>query len=440
MQLNQEQENTFFTLIVKEDLEGVLYDSYLIAYHMSDSFALAYEAGTKDLRQFEGTLQRYVLNSGRTFNDIEPFCEEQEIVNDDPDDTGDGPSGPGDGDLGNDHGDTVDGSSDGTSSDSGSTGDTTVGGSLPPIICSSTQMVKNCGCTGGGCAEGFHSTVTCGSNPENDGVGYGANASFLDSVQCFKSEKSMYGGVKASGCGEEDIIITDNEIGLNRDCNNLEDLANSASFHERMAELIANNSGNTEIGYWGYKNDQDQVNYPNNDIDRFESNPNVMHLDPSTPQDAIDSYIHNHFNGVWPNGTPRKTLPVPSGADLSTLYNLNRTGRIKKLNEFVMVMTAPGDTSSPDDDTVYAITISNTVQFNTLTPVLGESPEIIDLNFAEYEVNNEYSSALNEKNLANLLKDKNYGLTLYRGDKNNLSSWTRLKPKTDGSIRETNCN
>ena len=301
-------------------------------------------------------------------------------------------------------------------------------------------MVKNCGCTGGGCAEGYHSTVTCGSNPENDGVGYGANASFLDSVQCFESEKSMYGGVKASGCGEEDIIITDNEIGLNRDCNNLEDLANSASFHERMAELIANNSGNTEIGYWGYKNDQDQVNYPNNDIDRFESNPNVMHLDPSTPQDPIDSYIHNHFNGVWPNGTPRKTLPVPSGADLSTLYNLNRTGRIKKLNEFVMVMTAPGDTSSPDDDTVYAITISNTVQFNTLTPVLGESPEIIDLNFAEYEVNNEYSSALNEKNLANLLKDKNYGLTLYRGDKNNLSSWTRLKPKTDGSIRETNCN
>ena len=289
MQLNQEQENTFFTLIVKEDLEGVLYDSYLIAYHMSDSFALAYETGSKDLRQFEGTLQRYVLNSGRTFNDIEPFCEEQEIVNDDPDDTGDGPSGPGDGDLGNDHGDTVDGSSDGTSSDSGSTGDTTVGGSLPPIICSSTQMVKNCGCTGGGCAEGFHSTVTCGSNPENDGVGYGANASFLDSVQCFKSEKSMYGGVKASGCGEEDIIITDNEIGLNRDCNNLEDLANSASFHERMAELIANNSGNTEIGYWGYKNDQDQVNYPNNDIDRFESNPNVMHLDTSTPQDAIDS-------------------------------------------------------------------------------------------------------------------------------------------------------
>ncbi len=434
MQLNQEQENTFFTLIVKEDLEGVLYDSYLIAYQMSDSFALAYEAGTKNLRQFEGTLQRYVLNSGRTFNDIEPFCEEQEIVNDDPDDTGDGTSGPGDGDLGNDSGDPVDGSSDGTSSDSGSTGGTTGGSSLPPIVCSSTQMVKNCGCTGGGCAEGFHSTVTCGSNPENGGVGYGASASFLDSVQCFESEKSMYGGVKASGCGEEDIIIIE-EDETEEPCDNFNDLENDQDFKDQM-ELLQNlaQTDNKETAYKMVADGDGGYNFSA----PIEGPENTLALGPVNIPDGevLEGFIHNHFDMAG-------SLSVFSPGDLYSIYAMAKAGHLS--DSFVMVVTT-------SDNTMYAITIEDSASFIAFGDVNLEGLQIDDNNSipSVYEgeekelfpngITDTSTNGLNEESFAKLLGFANTGLNLFKSD-NNFENWQMLSFNSqNNNVENQNCN
>ena len=48
--------------------------------------------------------------------------------------------------------------------------------------------------------------------------------------------------------------------------------------------------------------------------------------------------------------------------------------------------------------------------------------------------------ALNLERLAKLLKEKMLGMTLYRGDPNDLSNWTRLKIRNNGTLKENNCN
>ena len=78
-----------------------------------------------------------------------------------------------------------------------------------------------------------------------------------------------------------DINVEEDDLGLARDCNNLTDLANSPSFQQRMQELIANNSGNTEIGYYGRNDANDNMVYDAND--RFESMPNAQEVKPNEP-------------------------------------------------------------------------------------------------------------------------------------------------------------
>jgi len=78
------------------------------------------------------------------------------------------------------------------------------------------------------------------------------------------------------------------DIGLNRDCRKIRKAINSASFQEKMTELIDNTAGNNEKGYWGKYNNDDILQFSENDF--FESAEGEFEMEPSTPQDPIDSY------------------------------------------------------------------------------------------------------------------------------------------------------
>lgn len=133
-------------------------------------------------------------------------------------------------------------------------------------------------------------------------------------------------------------------------------------------------------------------------------------------------------------------MSVFSGADLYSVYWLAQNGRIADLSNFVMFVATPGQSASADDDTLYAMTISNPVQFNNVVSSLGVVPDLIDQDYGRKGINPNVSTELNEKRLAEIIKERKYGFSLYRGNRNDLTEWTRIKIKSNGAIRENNCN
>ncbi len=250
---------------------------------------------------------------------------------------------------------------------------------------------------------------------------------------------------KVEGC-EQDVngncpedsgyvgVNTDNDFEeLISDCNDLSNLSGSASFQQRMQELITNTTGNTEIGYWGRTDSNGKTTYAAGD--KFQSQPNVREIRPTPPTSPINSFIHNHFN----NGAG--SLQVFSPGDLYTVYNMYVNGLIADLDNFVMVIATPGNSvSDPNDDTVYAITVSNTTEFINLANILAVTPHLINRSYGAMGINQSISTSLNEERLARLFKESKIGLTLYRGDKNNLNNWTRLKIKNNDQLKENKCN
>ena len=151
---------------------------------------------------------------------------------------------------------------------------------------------------------------------------------------------------------------TNFDLGLAMDCNKLQNLSNSPSYQQRMAELIANNSGNTEKGYYGRNDSNGNMVY--NSSDGFEGEPDSGEIQQPLPSSPVDSYIHNHSFYINIDGETEKPLPFFSGADLYTLYILFEGGYVNDPSDFVMVVTTPGQNiSDSSDDTLYAIIISD---------------------------------------------------------------------------------
>ncbi|TXD80794.1 hypothetical protein ESY86_19985 [Subsaximicrobium wynnwilliamsii] len=227
-------------------------------------------------------------------------------------------------------------------------------------------------------------------------------------------------------CIEEDELISD--------CNLLENLSLSADFATKMQELINNTTGNTEIAYFGSTDDNDDTTFP----DRVESQPDQRGVNVSISSNVpVDVFIHNHFN----NGLG--SLSVFSGSDLYTLYQLYTNGNISDVDEYVMVVATPGsNASSTDDDTVYAITINDLNSFAEFGSKFLIDDFLIDALYQNIgnKIDTNISINLNEERFAKLLKDFSSGLTLHRGDRNDLTSWTKLKVKNDNTIKESNCN
>lgn len=134
-----------------------------------------------------------------------------------------------------------------------------------------------------------------------------------------------------------------------------------------------------------------------------------MEIRPEHPTFPIDSYIHNHFTKIDPDtGLVAKSLPVFSGGDLYTLFNLYNGELINDLSSFVMFVTTPGvNINSPDDDTLYAITVSNSVQFVNVADALGVTPLLIGNEYENYNIRLNINVLQNEKKLAEIFKENN---------------------------------
>jgi hypothetical protein len=244
---------------------------------------------------------------------------------------------------------------------------------------------------------------------------------------------------------DEVAVITDKEdfLELMSDCNVLENLSNSPSFDQRMQELINNVNGNTEIGYWGRNDSNNNAVFDTND--RFQSQPNQMQLSPALPSQSIDSYIHNHSftTSIDANGQTisHKPFATFSPADFYTLFLLFSNNLVTDPDNFVMVMSSPGQSiNNPDDDTVYAVTINNPNDFTTFGALYLWDLDVAENFFSRVGLNPASATTMQEKKLAEILKDNNLGMTLYRGNRNDLSNWTRIKIKNNGDVQENNCN
>ena len=69
----------------------------------------------------------------------------------------------------------------------------------------------------------------------------------------------------------------EDEESLRSDCNKLENLSNSQDYQTRMQELITATTGNTEVGYWGFNQDETEMIYHQNN--RFESEPDQNEIE-----------------------------------------------------------------------------------------------------------------------------------------------------------------
>ncbi|MGY0393552.1 hypothetical protein ACW5R3_13470 [Bizionia sp. KMM 8389] len=252
-----------------------------------------------------------------------------------------------------------------------------------------TTTLKPCDLTGG---------VTPGSStPSNQGpygsVGDGGNT----------SSPTACGGSRKCVPVDTDSVMTEDQedaATLISDCNVLNDLSASPDFPTRMQDLIANVTGNTEIAYYGETNSNDVTSFPNDSNHRFESLPNAgAVVDFPLPVSVINAIIQNHFN----DGTGSYSIFSPQ--DLASFFSLysNSTGSslIQDLDNFVAIVLTPGETASPDDDTVYALTISSTIDFTAVADLYAISPELIKVEYENRKISPNISNNLNEERLPN---------------------------------------
>ncbi|WP_283637546.1 hypothetical protein [Aquaticitalea lipolytica] len=274
-----------------------------------------------------------------------------------------------------------------------------------------------------------------GNNSNNNGDGNGSGTETgndTDNTDTNNSnndgDSTQYGGGGGADTNDENAGDTnlpddlDNTVAtlpnIDNTCNKLSKVSNSPSFQLRMQELIANTVNNTEIFYYGRHLNNGNMDYSAND--RYEGQPNFVGVDVPLPNTKVDSFIHNHFNNG--NGT----LSVFSGSDLYSLYELYINDKIKDLSKFVMVVTTPGNNiSSTDDDTVYAITINNSLEFATFGTKFLTDPLIVDVllyNDRDNKIDKNISNELNEERFVRMLQKNSSGMSVYRGNRTNLNS------------------
>ncbi len=435
VELDDDDPKTFYNFIIRQNADSTFSEPYIKKYTMSDSFYDNYSNGIATFDSFEGEFTNYSITESI---DIDNLLNR----------SGDCPPVPVDDDTTNDPNDPVNNSGGGGGgSATGTTGNTnsTTQSNGIPVTCSSSIVVIPCnGSTAYG--GGNHD----GSNPACTGTFKGAT--YLRIVCSDGSGgdiqlKSAANKTSSNPCpGDDgDVGVLDEDDVLISKCKKLKKLSESSSFQQRMQELINNTSGNTEINYWGRNDNLNNMNYA--DSDRSESAENAREIKPNPPISSVDSYIHNHsfVTVINQSGQPvtYKPFPVFSGADLYTVSNMYVNGLINDLSDFIIVVATPGQNiNSTDDDTVYAITITNTQQFINLANALAVTPLLIDnfYNDPNNLISTSISTSVNEERLARLFKDKKMGMQLFRGDKDDLNNWTQIKVKNNGEIQKKNCN
>ena len=226
-----------------------------------------------------------------------------------------------------------------------------------------------------------------------------------------------------------EVCIEDDE--RNRRCNQLDQIANNGNWSTRMQELRTATTGNTEILYYGNIGNDGNMDYSSGD--RIEREPNEHGIPNHTIQNPADSATHNHFVGA---------LPVFSLGDLYSLWTWYHNNLINDTGTFIMYVTTTGNSNATtNDDTLYALTISDVQKFQEKGALfLSNEDALSGLFLQKYNINQNILVILNEQRFLNLIDNLDLGLALYKGNTNDFDDWAQLKLRNDGSVNEKNCN
>lgn len=227
---------------------------------------------------------------------------------------------------------------------------------------------------------------------------------------------------------ELDLLISD--------CNVLSQLSQSPDFITKMNELKTATTGNIEISYLGITNSNGVTTFPQNLRDQGQPNSNEAPL--KIPTSPINVMLHNHATLTTTPIVGNGSLPVQSPGDMNGIWQFYDNNYITNLDNFVSVVITP-------DQTVYALTINWPSDFQTNGEKFLKTIEAAEA-FYHKKITQGKTNDLNETAFAEKLKELNIGITLYRGNFNQVqgdapfTKWTRIKIKNDGTKKERNCN
>lgn len=203
-----------------------------------------------------------------------------------------------------------------------------------------------------------------------------------------------------------------------------------------MNELKTATTGNIEISYLGVTDSSDNTTFPSAYRDQGQPNSNEAPL--KIPTSPINVMLHNHATLTTTPIVGNGSLPVHSPGDMNGMWQFYHNGYITSLDNFVSVVITP-------DQTVYALTINWPSDFQTNGEKFLKTLRAAEAFYAN-KITQGKTNNLNETAFAKRLKELNMGITLYRGNFNQVqgdasfTKWTKIKIKNDGTKKDTNCN
>lgn len=190
-------------------------------------------------------------------------------------------------------------------------------------------------------------------------------------------------------------------------------------FKAKLEYLKLKTSQNFEEGFYYMNDDFGNISY--NPIQGLPG----AHLIDYTISETINGFMHTHFDGGY---------SIFSPGDLAQFYALYTGGAVRDVDTFSMqVITSQG--------TVYSLAIEDEAKFDVFGSLLLFSEPNARVFYGSFGLAETNSNMDNEANFLNFLNFQGgSGLKLFKGDINNLNSWTPIGLNGSGEVVNSNCN
>ena len=204
-------------------------------------------------------------------------------------------------------------------------------------------------------------------------------------------------------------------------CQTLTNNGQNTAIQNKFKELKSLVHDNKEHAFGTYRDASGNITF-----NQVVGEPGAGSVNITSQTKGIDSFTHTHYDGL---------NSIFSTGDLLGMANLYQQGLMKNSSTFTMnVITSQG--------TVYSVVITDRSAYS----------KFIDANFTNTAAYTEFERAYttyngisptntvekNELGFLKLLSDAKSGLTLYKGNPDNFSSWKKIS-QNNGQINSTPC-
>lgn len=378
--------NVFYNMIIKQDAQGV-YDSPLIfRYEIEEDYYETYKTSSRKDAPFKGNIKAYTSTNFFASNILNSKNPELECIDHQSGDSGSGDSGEGSG-----------------GSSGGSGGDSSNGTGHDPGSWSTYYVANYNTDYGGGSGQDTQPFVEIGEGSFTD-----------DCPGCTPVEKSYTG--KIDDCPEDDLLVPINEEETANPCKEMEKIAKDLAIISKLKELKNKTGENKEYGVT--MNFGENTTFSN--LISGQADTPGINLAINSP---IDGFMHSHYDGL---------LSTFSDADIKSIYDLYKSGKINKWRTFVMMLVT--------EDTAYTLKIGNKSRFLAFGDQNLKTGDGYFLfgNFFNGRVNSSNTDIQNELGLMSLLEDS--GLVLFKGNPITLDNWNGIKLTAEGNaVQSDDC-